>query len=177
MLISPYGDHAPKLGNNVFVAHGAVVIGHAEIGDDSSIWYGAVVRADVGLIRIGKRTNIQDLSLVHITDEDGGKPADTIIGDDVTIGHKAIIHGCTIHDRVLIGMGAIILDGAVIESDCLIGAGSLVPPGKTIPSGTLALGSPAKVVRELTEADREQLRRSAAHYVKVAAQHVATVKA
>ncbi len=168
-MIAPYRGVHPQLGKNVFVAPSADVIGKVVLGDEASIWYGCVLRGDVGTITIGARTNIQDLSVVHIT----GGVTDTAVGADVTVGHRAILHGCTVHDLALIGMGAILLDGCVIESECIIGAGSLVSPGTRIPRGSLALGSPARVVRPLKESELAMLRSSAAHYVEVAAQHAA----
>lgn len=151
----------PQLGAGVFVAPTASVIGDVVIGAESSLWFGAVVRGDVFPIRIGARTNVQDNAVVHVT---GGKAA-TTIGDDVTIGHLALVHGCTIGDRCLIGMGSIILDGAVVEDDCLIAAGSLVPPRMRIPSRSLVMGRPAKVVRTLDPGDLEHIREAGALYV------------
>ena len=136
----------PRPGSRVFVADNALVLGDVEIGDDSSIWFNCVVRGDVNWIRIGRRSNVQDNSCVHVTN----RTHPTTIGDQVTIGHSATIHGCTIHDRVLVGIQSVILDGAVIESDCIIAAGSLVTPGKTMPSGWMCMGSPCKPVRKLT---------------------------
>lgn len=159
----------PRLGDEVFVAGGAAVIGDVEIGDQSSIWYNTVVRGDVYPIRIGARTNVQDGSIVHVT---SGEHA-TNIGDEVTIGHGAIIHGCDIADRCLIGMGSTILDGAVVESHSLVAAGALVPPGMTVPSGTLVMGSPASVARELTDQERASIEKSAAKYVQLARRHEA----
>ncbi|RAL22827.1 gamma carbonic anhydrase family protein [Lujinxingia litoralis] len=157
----------PRLEPSVFVAPGAKVIGEVSLGGDSSVWYNAVVRGDVCPITIGARTNLQDLAMVHVT---GGKFA-TVIGDDVTVGHRAVIHGCTIGDRVLVGMGAIILDGAVIEDECIIAAGALVTPGTRVPGGSMVMGAPGKVVRPLTQAERADLLRSAAHYVQMARRH------
>ena len=159
----------PQLGRGVFVAPNASVIGDVVIRDDSSIWFGAVVRGDAFPIRIGARTNIQDNAVVHIT---GGKAA-TSIGDDVTVGHLALIHGCTVGDRCLIGMGSIVLDGAVIEDECLIAAGALVPPGMRVPTRSLVMGRPGKVVRALTEADLLHIREAAAVYVAHAHEYVA----
>ena len=172
-MIASYQGIAPRLGRDVFVAPSADVIGRVTLGDEASIWYGCVVRGDVGTITIGARTNIQDLSVVHIT----SGTADTLIGADVTVGHRAILHGCTVHDLSLIGMGAILLDGSVVESECLIGAGSLVSSGMRIPRGSLALGSPARVIRPLRDGELAMLRNSAAHYVGVAREHRALAKA
>ncbi|TXD38222.1 gamma carbonic anhydrase family protein [Lujinxingia vulgaris] len=157
----------PRLDSGVFVAAGAKVIGEVQVGADSSVWYNAVVRGDVCPITIGERTNIQDLSMVHVTS--GQFP--TVIGDDVTVGHRAIVHGCTIGNRVLVGMGAIVLDGAVIEDECIIAAGALVTPGTHVPAGSMVMGAPGKVVRALSPAERADLLRSAAHYVQMARRH------
>jgi len=147
-----------------------VIIGDVEIGADSSIWPWCVVRGDVNLIRIGARTNVQDLSCIHVTHDgpytpEGGIP--TLIGDEVTIGHKALIHACTIGDRCLIGMGAIVMDGAVLEDEVIVAAGSLVSPGKVLEARSLYRGSPARRVRDLTADEVEQLSYSAAHYVRL----------
>ena len=152
---------SPKLGTGVFVSPSASVIGDVVLGDESSVWFGTVLRGDVFPIRIGTRTNVQDNAVVHVT---GGK-ASTTIGDDVTVGHLALIHGCAIGNRCLIGMGSILLDGAVIEDECLVAAGSLVPPGMRIPARSLVMGRPAKVVRRLESNDLEHIREAAALYV------------
>lgn len=160
-MIFRHGDVTPKLAPRVWVAESASVIGDVEIGEDSSIWFGTVLRGDVFPIRVGARTNIQDGCVVHVT----GGLASTTIGDDVTVGHMALVHGCTIGDRVLVGMGSVVLDGAVIESDAILAAGSLLPPRGHVPSGMMAMGRPAKVVRALTAADRERIREAGALYV------------
>lgn len=162
-----YQGQLPTLGDEVFVAPGAAVVGDVQVGDQSSIWYNTVVRGDVYPVRIGSRTNVQDGTVVHVT---GGKH-DTAIGDEVTIGHGAIIHGCQIGDRCLVGMGATILDGAVIQDYGMVAAGALVPPGMVVPSETLVMGSPAKVVRDLTVEEIEKLEESAAKYVDLARKH------
>ncbi|GLS24419.1 gamma carbonic anhydrase family protein [Marinibactrum halimedae] len=164
-----YQGHTPKLGERVFVDDAAVVIGDVEIGDDTSIWPCAVVRGDMHRIRIGSRTSIQDNSTLHIThagpfNEDGWP---LTIGNDVTVGHGATLHGCTIGDRVLVGIGATILDGAIIEDEVVIGAGTLVPPGKTLESGYVYMGSPAKAVRPLKESEVKFFIYSANNYVKL----------
>ena len=151
----------PQLGRGVFVAPSASVIGDVVLGDESSVWFGTVLRGDVFPIRIGARTNVQDNAVVHVT---GGQAA-TSVGDDVTIGHMALIHGCTVGNRCLIGMGSILLDGAVIEDDCLVAAGSLVPPRTRIPARSLVMGRPAKVIRVLSPADLEHIREAGALYV------------
>lgn len=169
-LVRPYLDHLPKLGERVYIDPAAVVIGDVEFGDDVSVWPTVVVRGDVNFIRIGARTNIQDGTVVHVSHDGphaklGGFA--TRIGSDVTIGHKAIVHACTIEDAVLIGMGAIVLDGAVIKKHALIGAGALVPPGKIVGEGEMWLGSPAKFARKLKDNEIEALYYSAQHYVKL----------
>lgn len=161
-----------KIHPSVFLAEGSITLGDLEIGEESSIWFNTVIRADVNQIRIGKKTNIQDLSMVHVTSHNSPKPAPTFIGNEVTIGHKAIIHGCTIKDRVLIGMGAIVMDGALIEEEAMIGAGALVSPGTKIKSGMLALGSPAKEIRELKKEERLFLKESAIHYARLASDYI-----
>jgi len=151
---------APKLGRAAFVAPNASVIGDVVLGDESSVWFGAVVRGDVFPIRIGARTNVQDNSVVHVT---GGQTA-TFIGDDVTIGHTALIHGCTVANRCLIGMGSTLLDGAIVEDDCLVAAGTLVPPRMRIPTRSLVMGRPAKVMRLLATSELEHIREAGALY-------------
>ena len=162
-LIRPFAGKRPVIGRGVFLAETSVVIGDVEIGEQSSIWYGTVVRGDMMPIRIGARTSVQDNTVVHIT---GGKYG-TTIGNDCTIGHGAIVHACTIEDSCLIGMGSVILDGARIGSGSLVGAGALVTPGTDIPPNSLVIGSPAKVKRELNDKEREQIRYGAAHYVEL----------
>ena len=152
---------APRLADSAWVADSAQVMGNVELGDDASVWFGAVVRGDTELIRIGKRTNIQDTSVLHA---DVGKPL--TIGDDVTVGHQVMLHGCTIGDGSLIGIGAVVLNGARIGKGCLVGAGALVTEGKEFPDGSMIIGSPAKAVRELTAEQRQGLLMSAAHYVE-----------
>jgi carbonic anhydrase/acetyltransferase-like protein (isoleucine patch superfamily) len=154
----------PTIGEGVFVAPNAVVVGDVHLGDGSSVWFGTTIRGDVFPIRIGARTNVQDGAVVHVT---GGK-AKTTVGDDVTIGHMVLLHGCTIGSVCLIGMGSVVLDGAIVEDHCVIGAGSLVAPGKRIPSGSLAMGRPAKVVRKLTEEDRALVKEAGRLYEQYA---------
>jgi len=158
------------IGAGVFLAETCAVIGDVEIGADASIWYGAVVRGDVMPIRIGARTNLQDNAVVHVTSDRYG----TTIGSDCTIGHAAIIHACTVEDFCLVGMGAIVLDGCVIGRGSFVGAGALVTPGTVIPPGSLVLGSPAKVKRPITDAEREQIEYGAAHYVELARDYLAS---
>jgi carbonic anhydrase/acetyltransferase-like protein (isoleucine patch superfamily) len=142
-------------------------VGDVVVGPESSIWFGAVVRGDVNAVRIGARTNVQDQTVVHVT----GGTHPTVVGDDVTIGHRVVLHGCTVHDRCLVGIGAIVLDGAVVGPDAMVGAGALVPPGMVVPPRTLVLGAPAKVKRELTAAELEHLLASARRYADLAARY------
>ncbi|NUP05799.1 MAG: gamma carbonic anhydrase family protein [Polyangiaceae bacterium] len=162
----------PIIAPNVFVAPNAVVIGDVTIGEDSSVWFGCVLRADVGSIVIGRRTNIQDLTCLHMTHG----VSNTVIGDDVTVGHRVVLHGCTVEDGALIGMGAILLDGCVIGADSVIAAGALVPPRMVIPPGAMVKGSPAKVVREATAEERAMGRLGAAHYVENAKRYIPLVR-
>jgi carbonic anhydrase/acetyltransferase-like protein (isoleucine patch superfamily) len=159
----------PTLGARAYVDPAATVIGDVALGDDVSIWPGAVLRGDVNHIHVGARTNIQDGTIVHVTHDGpyspGGFP--TLIGEGVTIGHAAVIHACTIEDYCLIGMHAVVLDGAVIKKHGFVGAGSVVPPGKVVGEGELWLGNPAKCVRMLTDKQIEQLHYSADHYVRL----------
>ncbi len=176
MNIRPYLRQLPTLGERAYVDRTASVIGDVVLGDDVSIWPGTVVRGDVNFIRIGARTNIQDGSVVHVSHDGphaklGGFA--TVIGSDVTIGHKAIVHACRIEDAVLIGMGAIVLDGAVIRTHGFVGAGALITPGKEIGEGELWLGNPARKVRMLTDAEIQALYYSAQHYVRLKDQYLA----
>lgn len=165
--ILAYDGKAPRLAASVFLADGSVVTGDVEIGEDSSLWFGTVVRGDVNHVRIGARTNLQDHAVVHVTA--GTHP--TVIGDDVTVGHRAVVHGCTVKDRCLIGIGAILMDAAVIGPDAMVGAGALVPPRMIVPPGKLALGSPARIVRDLTPRELASLADSAKRYVGYAAKY------
>lgn len=161
-MIYEFLNRSPKFGDSVFIAPSADIIGDVEIGEESSIWFNTTIRGDVHWIEIGERTNIQDNASVHVTNE----TCPTKIGSDVTVGHNAMIHGCTIHDRVLIGIHATVLDKAVIHSDVIVAAGSLVPPGKTLESGYMYMGSPVKQVRKLTEEEITSIRQNALNYVK-----------
>ncbi len=167
-IVRPFGGKAPRLLESVFAADDALVIGDVEIGEDSSLWFGAIVRGDVNTIRIGARTNVQDYSVLHVTHD----THPTVVGDDVTLGHRATLHGCTIKDRCLVGIGAVVMDGAVVGEDAMVGAGSLVPPGMVVPSGTLAVGVPAKVKRPLTPQEIAFLRTSASNYVRYAQEYL-----
>jgi carbonic anhydrase/acetyltransferase-like protein (isoleucine patch superfamily) len=164
-----FGGVRPRLGQGVFLAETAAVIGDVEIGDESSIWYGTVVRGDVMPVRIGARTSIQDGTVIHVTSGFSG----TVIGGDCTIGHAAIIHACTVEDFCLIGMGAIVLDGARVGRGSLVGAGALVTPGTDIPPGSLVLGAPAKVKRPVSEKETAQIADGARHYVELTRRYLA----
>ena len=167
--------HQPKLGDKVFIDPSAVVIGDVEIGADSSIWPNTTVRGDMHRIRIGARSSIQDNSILHITHAGPYNPEGypLTIGDEVTVAHSVTLHGCTIGNRVLIGMGSIVMDGAVIEDSVVLGANSLVPPGKHLASGWLYVGSPAKPVRELSEGELNYFSYSANNYAKLKDRHIA----
>jgi len=165
-MILSYEAYTPHVDPTCFIAHSSDLIGQVTLGQDSSVWYGTVLRGDVEPIQIGARTNIQDNATIHVSH--GYK---TTIGDDVTIGHNAIVHGATVGNRVLIGMGAIVLDGAIIEDDVMIGAGALVPPGKVIPSGSLVVGSPGKIIKQLDENGLKSLLTSSEGYVQEARRH------
>lgn len=175
MAIRTYQQFTPQLGERVFVDASAVVLGDVELGADSSVWPLTVIRGDMHQIRIGKRSSIQDGSVLHITHAGPFNPQGypLIIGDDVTIGHKVILHGCTLGSRILVGMGSIVMDGAVVEDDVIIGAGSLVPPGKVLQSGYLYVGSPVKQARALTDKERNFFTYTAANYVRLKDQHLA----
>ena len=167
-MILGFKSWTPQLKKGAWIAEGASVIGRVTMGEDSAVWFGCVVRGDVHHITIGDRSNIQDLSMVHVThhklaDESDGNP--TIIGNDVTVGHRVMLHGCTIEDACLIGMSATILDGAVIGRESIVGAGSLVTKNKVFPPRSLIMGSPAKVVRELNDDEVAELYASASRYV------------
>ncbi len=160
ITVMPFEGVAPKIHPSVFLAAGARIIGDVEIGELSSVWFNVVIRGDVHFIRIGRRTNIQDLAMLHVTH----RKFSLTLGNDVTVGHSAVLHGAVIGDRVLIGMGAKVLDNSVVESDSLIAAGAVVREGFRVPTGTLVAGVPAKVVRELTEAERASVAQGALNY-------------
>ena len=172
--VRPYLHYLPHIAPNVYIDPSATVIGNVRLGEDSSVWCGSVIRGDVNHIHIGRRSNIQDLAMLHVSHKTEQKPEGSplLIGDDVTVGHHAMLHGCTIGNRVLVGMGSIVLDDAVVEDEVVIGAGSLVPPCKRLKSGFLYMGSPAVAVLELTDAERAHFLYSAAHYVKLAADYL-----
>jgi carbonic anhydrase/acetyltransferase-like protein (isoleucine patch superfamily) len=165
-LIVTFQNKTPKIAKRVFIAPSADLIGDLEIGEDSSVWFGAVIRADVNFARIGRRVSVQDGTVIHVThagENNAGFP--TIVGDNVTIGHRVVLHGCEIANACLIGMGAIILDGAKIGAESIVGAGALVTQGKVFPPRSLILGSPAKVVRSLNDSEVAELYASADRYV------------
>lgn len=167
MSLRPFKGVLPKLGEGCFVEDSAQVIGDVVLGDEASVWFNSVIRGDVNPIRIGARTNIQDLSMVHVLHEKYG----TLIGDDVTVGHHVVLHGCTVGNRVLIGMGAVLMDGVEVGDDCIIAAGALLTPGTRIPAGSVAVGSPAKVRRPINDEERQWLLQSARNYVRYAREH------
>lgn len=173
--IRTYRGTAPQLAERVFVDRSAVVIGDVELGDDSSVWPFALIRGDMHRIRIGARTSVQDGSVLHITHAGPFNPDGfpLLIGDDVTIGHKVTLHGCTLGNRILVGMGSIVMDGVVVEDEVVIGAGSLVPPGKRLESGYLYVGSPVKQARPLSDKEKAFFTYSAANYVKLKDLHIA----
>lgn len=164
-----FGAHWPECGQGCYIDPAANVIGRVELGKDSSVWPQVVVRGDVNYIRIGERSNVQDGSVLHVSRPSKAHPAGLplLIGSEVTVGHKVMLHACTIGDRCLIGMGSIILDGAVLEDEVLLGAGSLVPPGKRLTAGYLYLGSPVRQVRPLSQDELAFFRQSAENYVQL----------
>ena len=161
-MVEPFLGMHPRLDESNFVAPSATVIGDVTVGRESSIWFGAVLRGDVNWIRIGECSNVQDNAVVHVTH----RTASTEIGSYVTIGHQAVVHGCTVHDRVLLGIGCVILDGAEIGSDTMVGAGAVVTPMTVIPPGSLVVGVPAKVIRPLSEEEKAGIQRNAENYVR-----------
>lgn len=171
MAIYELDGTAPRIADSAWVADSAQVMGNVELADDASVWFGAVIRGDTETIRIGRRSNIQDMSVLHA---DVGMPL--TVGDDVTVGHQVMLHGCTIGDGSLIGIGAVVLNGAKIGKGCLVGAGSLVTEGKEFPDGSMILGSPARVVRQLAPEQLQGLRLSAQHYVDNAGRFRAGLK-
>ncbi|MGN8259260.1 gamma carbonic anhydrase family protein [Pseudomonas sp. SMSB3] len=175
MAIRSFQQHTPKLAPRVFVDRSAVILGDVEIGEDSSVWPLTVIRGDMQRIRIGARTSVQDASVLHITHAGPFNPDGfaLIIGDEVTIGHKVMLHGCTLGNRILVGMGSTIMDGAIVEDEVVIGAGSLVPPGKRLVSGYLYMGSPVRQARLLNDKERAFFSYSADNYVKLKDQHLA----
>ena len=173
MTTRQFEEFTPQIAESAFVDDSAVVTGNVVIGADSSVWPMCSVRGDIHSIRIGERTNIQDGSILHVSHDSEFAPGGfaLTIGDDVTVGHNAVVHACTVEDLCLIGMGSVLLDGAVVKSGAIVGAGSLVPPGKELEGGYLWLGSPVKRVREISEKEKAFLEYSAAHYVDLKSRH------
>ena len=166
--IMPFKGKTPKLGKNVFVAPTASIIGDVEIGDDTNIWFGVTIRGDVNTVRIGSRTNIQDGTVCHVTRGTGP----LTIGSNVTIGHSAVIHACTLEDDSFVGMGAIVMDEAVVESGAMVAAGALIAPGKRVKKGEVYAGVPGKFFRPMTEAEIKYIPWSATHYVELAHEYL-----
>jgi carbonic anhydrase/acetyltransferase-like protein (isoleucine patch superfamily) len=167
-MIRSFQGACPTIADSAYIEDTAVIIGDVVIGERASVWFHTVVRGDVHYIRIGDRTNVQDLCMLHVTHD----THPLVIGHDVTIGHRVVLHGCTVKDRVLIGMGAVIMDGAVIGEDSIVGAGALVTEGTVVPPKSLILGTPAKVKRPVTENELSWIRESAENYVRYARQYM-----
>lgn len=172
-LILPFEQWLPKIAADAFVAPDATIVGNVEIGQESNVWYKCAFRGDVQEIRIGKRCNLQDGTIIHVT----GGQFGTYVGDDTNVGHLVLLHGCTLEPGSFVGMRATLLDGAVIESGAMLAAGSLLTPGKRIPKGELWAGSPARFFRKLDEKDYENFRRVTSHYVELAGRHRASLAA
>ncbi len=175
MTLRTFENTTPKISADVYIDDTALIIGEVEIGRDSSVWPFTVIRGDVNRIYIGECSNIQDHSVLHVSH--AGSPYNPdgnalVLGDRITVGHRVTLHGCTVHDDCLIGMGATVMDGGVIHSDTIIGAGSLVPPGKELEAGYLWLGAPARRVRALSEEEKESIRYSAQHYQRLKDRHL-----
>ncbi len=168
----PYLDKFPNINDNVFLASGVKIIGDVEILEESSVWYNTVIRGDVNYIRIGKMTNIQDCSMLHVTN----KRFPLNVGNKVTIGHSVSLHGCTLNDLCLVGIGAVILDGAVVEEKSIVASGAVVKPNFVIPSGTLAAGVPAKIIRNLTDDELNEFEKSALRYKKYTEVSIHSIK-
>jgi carbonic anhydrase/acetyltransferase-like protein (isoleucine patch superfamily) len=177
MKLIPFRGATPRIDPTAFVAPGAVLIGDVEIGAEASIWYNCVLRGDVNRIRIGARTNIQDGSVIHVDSPHPGAEAGhpTIIGEEVLIGHLAMVHGCILHDRAFVGLGAIVMDGCEIESRGMLAAGAMLTPGKRIPAGQLWAGRPARYLRDLSEAEQAANLAGVFHYVELARAHRAAL--
>lgn len=175
MSIESFEGIQPKIHTSSFIHQQALIVGDVTIGEDSSVWPFTVARGDVNKIRIGRASNIQDNSVLHVTHDGPYKPGGYAlqIGDEVTVGHRVILHGCEVGNRCLIGMGAIVMDGAILEDNVLLGAGSLVTPGKTLKGGYLWMGQPAKRVRELNDSELESLKYSAEHYIRLKNRYLA----
>jgi len=173
--VLPFGNITPRIDPETWVAPGATVVGDVEIGAGSGIWYGCVVRGDVERIRIGRNTNIQDGTVVHVMGDPGG--FSTTIGDNVTIGHMCLIHGCVLENGAIVGMKSTLRDGVAVESGAMVAAGSLVPPGKRVPSGEVWAGSPAKLFRRMTPEVEAMFVEIRTHYAKLARQHADSIRA
>lgn len=170
-MILQYNSKKPVISPKAYILEGATIIGDVHVDDFSSVWYGSIIRGDVNKITIGKYTNIQDGCVIHVNEN-----SETHIGNYVTVGHKAVVHGCTIGDYVLVGMGAIIIDNVSIGDNVIIGAGALITGRKSIPSNCLVYGNPARIVRELNEDEIRHIRDSALNYSKLAFEHIAAIK-
>ena len=166
-MITGYLNTSPKNHSTAFITDDAIVIGDVEIGEDSSVWFGSIIRGDVNYIRIGARTNIQDGTIIHVSSETHS----TVLEDEITVGHRVVLHGCHVESRCLIGIGAIVMDGARVGGESLVGAGALVTPGTQIPPRSLVLGSPARVKRELNADELALLDRSWRNYIELAAKY------
>jgi carbonic anhydrase/acetyltransferase-like protein (isoleucine patch superfamily) len=177
ITIAPFNGIWPRIHDSAFIASGCRIIGDVEIGPESSIWYNCVIRADINHIRIGARSNIQDGTIIHCDSPKETRPQGfpTIIGDDVLVGHLAIIHGCALESRAFVGMGAVVMDGCIISSDAMLAAGALLSPGKVIPSRQMWMGRPAAFARELTEAALEGMAKGITGYVANAKAHKASL--
>ncbi|MFQ5441843.1 MAG: gamma carbonic anhydrase family protein [Thermodesulfobacteriota bacterium] len=167
-MILPYKGVLPEIDETAFIEESARIIGDVHIGEYSSVWFNSVVRADVHYIRIGERTNVQDNCTLHVTKD----IYPLILGSEITVGHNVVLHGCTIRDRCLIGMGAILLDNVEVGEDSIVGAGSVVVEGTKVPPGSLLLGTPARIVRELRPEEKERIKRSAANYIEYSKNYV-----
>ena len=177
MRLIAFAGREPRLDSSAFVAPGAVLIGDVELGPEASVWYNCVLRGDVNRIRIGARTNIQDGSVLHVDSPRPGHQAGhpTLIGEEVLIGHMAMVHGCILHDRAFVGLGAIVMDGCEIGSDAMLAAGAMLTPGRKIPPGQLWAGRPAKFVRALSDEELAGMRAGVAHYVELGRAHAAAL--
>jgi carbonic anhydrase/acetyltransferase-like protein (isoleucine patch superfamily) len=168
-LIIPHQGIMPRIAPDAFIAETAVIIGDVEIGPGASIWYGCVLRGDASSIRIGARTNIQDGTVIHVNSpREGATATNTVVGDDVTVGHMALIHACTLEDKSFVGMKSCVMDGVVVEGGAMVAAGALVTPGKRVKSGEVWAGSPAKLMRPVSEKEASYLAHAAEHYVELA---------
>lgn len=168
MRLRSFAGKRPRFGQRVFLASTAVVVGDVELADDVSVWYGAVIRADLNQVRVGTRSNIQDNAVIHVDTD-----APTFVGEDVTVGHGAILHGCRVANGALVGMHATVLNGAVVGEGAVVAAGALVPPGMEVPSGMLVAGVPAKVIRPVKPEERERIRTGLVHYLELKSRYMA----